>query len=140
MLHLLRNSIVLAAATVAVGTLPADTRSTVSERVKKLTRDSSWNLVASVPISFRTHHPQGMVKIGDRLIVSSVEKRVPTKGLTQIVDGYDRDAGEDQNFDRRREGIVAVARGDRCARGKVDDANVVRGSVREDPLHPGDQG
>ena len=94
MLHLLRNSIVLAAATVAVGTFPADTRSTVSERVKKLTRDSSWKLVAAVPMSFRTHHPQGMVKIGDRLIVSSVEIRVPTKGLTQIVDGYDRDAGE----------------------------------------------
>ena len=85
MLHLFRDSIVVAAATVAVGTIPPDTRSTVSERVKQLTRDSSWKPVASVPISFRTHHPQGMVKIGEYFIVSSVEIRVPTKRLTQIV-------------------------------------------------------
>ena len=33
-----------------------------------LTRDSSWTLVASMPIGFTTHHPQGMVKIGDTLL------------------------------------------------------------------------
>lgn len=46
-----------------------------------LTRDSSWTLVASVPIAFRTFHPQGMVKIGETLFVSSV-------------DVIDRDAGK----------------------------------------------
>ncbi len=38
-----------------------------------LTRASTWTLVASVPIAFRTFHPQGMVKIGETLFVSSVE-------------------------------------------------------------------
>ncbi|HMB80193.1 MAG TPA: DUF6454 family protein, partial [Vicinamibacterales bacterium] len=52
---------------------PPDTRSIVAERVTNLTRDSAWALVASVPIAFRTFHPQGMVKIGDTLFVSSVE-------------------------------------------------------------------
>jgi len=35
-----------------------------------------------------------MVKIGDHFIVSSVEVRVPTRRLPQIVDGHDRDTGE----------------------------------------------
>lgn len=51
----------------------ADQRSIVAERVTKLTRASSWTLVSSVPIAFRTFHPQGMVKIGETLLVSSVE-------------------------------------------------------------------
>jgi hypothetical protein len=73
---------------------PADTRSTVAERATLLTRDSPWTRVASVPIGFATHHPQGMVKIGDAFYVSSVEIKVPTRRLPQPVDGYDRDAGE----------------------------------------------
>src|SRR5262250_1453505 len=47
--------------------------SVVAERVMKLTRASSWTLTSTVPIAFRTFHPQGMVKIGDSLFVSSVE-------------------------------------------------------------------
>ena len=31
----------------------------------KLTRDSPWKLVSTIPIKFTTHHPQGMVKIGE---------------------------------------------------------------------------
>jgi len=48
-------------------------RSTLAERVTKLTRNSPWKLVSSVPITFPTHHPQGMVKIGDTFFVSSVD-------------------------------------------------------------------
>jgi len=59
----------------------ADARTILRERVKRLTRDSSWTLVTSVPMTFRTFHPQGMVKIGDRFFISSVEVR-------------NRDAGE----------------------------------------------
>jgi hypothetical protein len=40
----------------------------------KLTRASPWTLVASVPVAFPTFHPQGMVKIGDAFLVSSVDK------------------------------------------------------------------
>jgi hypothetical protein len=62
--------------------------------VTTLTRDSSWKLVESVPIRFTTHHPQGLVKIGDTLFVSSVEVKVRTRRFPRPVDGYDRDAGD----------------------------------------------
>ena len=92
MRHILTCAMAFAA--VAWPAAPADIRSTIAERVAKLTRDSSWKLVASVPIAFTTHHPQGMVKIGDTLFVSSVEIKVPTRRLPHPVDGYDRDTGE----------------------------------------------
>ena len=92
MRHILTCAMAFAA--VAWPAAPADTQSTIAERVAKLTRDSSWKLVASVPIAFTTYHPQGMVKIGDTLFVSSVEIKVPTRRLPRPVDGYDRDTGE----------------------------------------------
>jgi hypothetical protein len=71
----MRHVVVSSAIAVSIALSAAQTRtgSSVAERVLKLTRDSSWRLVASVPIRFRTYHPQGMVKIGDTLFVSSVE-------------------------------------------------------------------
>ena len=93
-MHVLATVTVVATAAVAVTTVPTDTRSTITERVTKLTRGSSWKRVASVRISFRTYHPQGMVKIGRTLFVSSVEVRVPTKLLPRPVGDYDRDAGD----------------------------------------------
>jgi hypothetical protein len=80
--------------TVALSAAQTDIGSSIAERVRKLTRGSSWKLVASVPIAFRTYHPQGMVKIGDTLFVSSVEVTVPTKRLPQASGDSDRDAGE----------------------------------------------
>ena len=68
----------LIALTVVVGngqTGAPPMRSELIERVTTLTRDSGWKLVASVPVAFRTFHPQGMVKIGDSFFVSSVEVR-----------------------------------------------------------------
>lgn len=67
---MLRCAAVLAAVLLAAH---AGQRTIVAERVMALTRTSSWTLVASVPIAFRTFHPQGMVKIGETLFVSSVE-------------------------------------------------------------------
>jgi Family of unknown function (DUF6454) len=52
----------------------ADERGRLAERVMQLTRTSTWTLVSTVPIAFPTHHPQGMVKIGDTFFVSSVDK------------------------------------------------------------------
>jgi hypothetical protein len=72
---------------------PAD-RTALGDRILSLTRDSTWTLAGSVPIKFRTHHPQGMVKIGDTLFVSSVEVTVRTKRFAEPVGGFDRDAGE----------------------------------------------
>jgi hypothetical protein len=69
-------------------------RPAVAERVQALTRDSPWKLVESVRMKFATHHPQGMVKIGNAYFVSAVEIKVRTRRFAQSVDGYDRDAGE----------------------------------------------
>jgi hypothetical protein len=66
----------------------------VAERVQKLTRAVRWRPVATIPINFKTHHPQGMVKIGDTFFVSSVEITVPTKRFPEPKDGYDRDTGQ----------------------------------------------
>lgn len=63
----------IAAAIAAWFAVQSDPRSIVAERVMTLTRASRWTPVASVPIAFRTFHPQGMVKIGETLFVSSVE-------------------------------------------------------------------
>jgi hypothetical protein len=64
---------VVASAVVALSAVQPDPRSIVADRVMTLTRASAWTHVASVPIAFRTFHPQGMVKIGETLFVSSVE-------------------------------------------------------------------
>ncbi len=66
----------------------------VAERVQKLTRAVRWRPVATIPINFKTHHPQGMVKIGDTFFVSSVEITVPTQRFPEPKDGYDRDTGQ----------------------------------------------
>ncbi|HZB62773.1 MAG TPA: DUF6454 family protein, partial [Microvirga sp.] len=68
-------------------------RNAIAERVTKLSRGTQWKPVAAVPINFLTHHPQGMVKIGETLFVSSVEIKAATKRFPQPVDGYDRDVG-----------------------------------------------
>ncbi|WP_114945092.1 DUF6454 family protein [Microvirga calopogonii] len=68
-------------------------RDVLADRVTKLSRGTQWKPVSAVPINFLTHHPQGMVKIGDTLFVSSVEIKEPTKRFPQPVDGYDRDTG-----------------------------------------------
>lgn len=67
---------------------------TLGDLVTGLTRDARWTLVSAVPMAFDTYHPQGMVKIGTTLYISSVEVRVPTRRLPQVVGGYDRDTGE----------------------------------------------
>jgi hypothetical protein len=86
-------SAVLAAS--APAALAADTsRDVVAERVTKLSRGTQWKPVTAIPINFVTHHPQGMLKIGDALYFSSVEIKTPTKRFPQPVDGFDRDTGD----------------------------------------------
>jgi hypothetical protein len=62
------------AAVVCAAAVPPQGRPAVADRVMKLTRDSIWTAVSTVPVQFKTFHPQGMVKIGDEFIVSSVDK------------------------------------------------------------------
>jgi uncharacterized protein DUF6454 len=62
--------------------------------VQQVSRTSVWRLERSVPLKFPAHHPQGMVKIGERLFISSVEIKVPTRSFDPPRDGFDRDSGE----------------------------------------------
>ena len=88
-----RSCLMLLGAAVTV-VAQTDTRSVVADRVMKLTRDASWKPVTSLLVSFPTHHPQGMVKIGDTFYVSSVESKVPTTRFPKPVGGFDRDPGQ----------------------------------------------
>jgi len=76
----------------AAAPLLARRDASVADRITALTRASSWTLERAVPMAFPAHHPQGMVKIGDRLFVSSVEVTTPPRrGAGE--DGFDRDTG-----------------------------------------------
>ena len=68
-------------------------RAVVGERFRSLTRESAWTPVAQVPLKFTTHHPQGMIKLGETLFLSSVEIKVRTTRFASPKDGYDRDTG-----------------------------------------------
>lgn len=86
-------ALVAAAGTVAVMSGQAPDGAGIAERVGRLTRASTWRLVASIPVGFRTFHPQGMVKIGDTFFVSSVEVTAPTERFAKPIDGHDRSPG-----------------------------------------------
>ncbi len=95
MVEMRRTGFFLAIMGIALATgAQQQTRSLVGDRATTLTRDTQWTLVASVPIRFRTFHPQGMVKIGETIFISSVEVTVPTKRFPAPVNGMDRDTGE----------------------------------------------
>jgi hypothetical protein len=60
-------------AAVAVPLASQTAQLAVAERVTKLTRSTEWVRKSATPLRFTTHHPQGLVKIGERLFLSSVE-------------------------------------------------------------------
>jgi uncharacterized protein DUF6454 len=68
------------ACAIVVAAFSADARSTVADRVMTLTRESAWTKVDAIRIQFRTWHPEGLVKIGDTLFLSSVEVRSRDRG------------------------------------------------------------
>lgn len=68
-------------------------RSAAADHVRGLTRDSVWTRAGEIPVTFTTHHPQGMAKIGDTFFVSSVEITARARRLPQPIDGHDRTAG-----------------------------------------------
>ncbi len=84
----------IGAAAVGLATVAQPARSLVGDRAMALTRDTQWTRVASVPLRFRTFHPQGLVKIGDTIFLSSVEVTAPVRRFPAPVHGMDRDAGE----------------------------------------------
>jgi len=62
----------------------------------KLSRATDWQLVNKVPLRFDAHHPEGLVRLGDRFVLSTVEVTEPTKRHQPpgtLIDGTDRTPG-----------------------------------------------
>jgi hypothetical protein len=93
----------------------------LAERVMQLTRGSTWRQVASLPLAFPTHHPQGMVRVGDRLFLSSVEIIEATQRYPAPRDGLDRSPGRGRGhlFGRLQRQIV-LGEGDVYHPGGID--------------------
>jgi len=89
-----RSPLIVILAIALTSDAPQPDRSLLGDRIMTVTRDTKWTLVSSTPIRFRTFHPQGMVKIGETFIISSVEVKAPTKRFPSPVGGLDRDPGE----------------------------------------------
>jgi hypothetical protein len=81
-----RALLLCALASVTIQVAPADLRTVVADRVTRLTRETKWTRVSSVPIPFPTFHPQGLVKIGETFFLSSVEvlDREAGKGIGHL--------------------------------------------------------
>src|SRR5262245_31555356 len=93
MFHKLAGAVVAAAVASAVIAPGARAESVLAERIMQLTRGSTWRPVATLPLNFPTHHPQGMVRVGDRFYVTSVEIIEGTQRYPSLRDGLDRSAG-----------------------------------------------
>jgi Family of unknown function (DUF6454) len=79
-------------------TLPAPTAADgtrIARLFQQVTRDTTWRLVGSVRLQADTWHPEGIVKLGDQWIVSSVQVTEPTVKYPngQIIHGTDRTPG-----------------------------------------------
>lgn len=92
----------LALVPVAVGTGPRPVEADASEhpgvRVQELfertSRATAWQLVQSVPLGFDAHHPEGLARVGDRFVLSTVEVTEPTERYPEPRGGTDRTAGK----------------------------------------------
>jgi Family of unknown function (DUF6454) len=67
----------------------------IARLFEQVTRTTTWKLVDSVRLRAETWHTEGIVKFGDRWIVSSVQVTEPTVKYPdgQIIDGTDRTPG-----------------------------------------------
>jgi hypothetical protein len=67
----------------------------IARLFEQVTRNTTWKLVDSVRLQAETWHTEGIVRLGDRWIVSSVQVTEPTVKYPdgQIIDGTDRTPG-----------------------------------------------
>jgi hypothetical protein len=67
----------------------------IAQLFEQVTRNTTWKLVDSVRLQAETWHTEGIVRLGDRWIVSSVQVTEPTVKYPdgQIIDGTDRTPG-----------------------------------------------
>jgi hypothetical protein len=74
---------------------PAAEGAQIAQLFQQVTRDTPWKLVDSVRLQAETWHTEGMVKLGDRWVLSSVQVTEPTVKYPngQIIEGTDRTPG-----------------------------------------------
>lgn len=63
------------------------------DSLKLLTKSSTWELIQSTPLQFASHHPQGLVKIGDHFFMSSVETSESPRKISDPQSNFDRTSG-----------------------------------------------
>lgn len=73
---------------------PTPVSSDLAQRITQLDRTTKWRLASETRIPFKTHHPQGMVRLNGDFVFTSVEIIRPTKRYPEPQNGMDRDAGE----------------------------------------------
>ena len=76
---------------------PAADGERIAAAFAQLTRGTSWQLVDKVPLKFDAHHPEGVARIGDHFVLSTVEVTEPTQRYQPpgtIIDGTDRTPGK----------------------------------------------
>lgn len=83
--------------------------SEIARLIRRIGSATQWERVGEIPMQFRTYHPQGMLKIGDRFYISSVRR------------GERRDKGEGYLFQVDSKGRL------------LDQIRLERGSI----YHPG---
>lgn len=63
------------------------------ENFRRLDRQATWRRTAAIPLRFNTHHPQGMVRVGEHFYLSAVEVRRETERYREPIGGHDRSPG-----------------------------------------------
>lgn len=71
----------------------AGTETELLEQIQSLSRSTPWQTTAGATFGFDTFHPQGMMVLGDRIFLSSVEIIERTTKYPSPQDGYDRTPG-----------------------------------------------
>ena len=84
----------IALASCAGITTPTSQPSELAQRITQLDRTAKWRLVNETRIPFKTHHPQGMVRLNGDILFTSVEIIRRTNRYPEPQNGMDRDAGE----------------------------------------------
>ena len=91
---------------------------------EQTTRSTQWELVERVRLGFDAHHPEGVVKVGDRFFLSTVEVTEPTVRCPTTCDGTDRSPGKGLGWV-----IEFDAQGNKLREVRVDDGATI--------YHPG---
>src|SRR3954454_20359683 len=76
---------------------PAAEGAPIAAACARLSRDTSWRLVRKVALKFNAYHPEGIVRLGDRYVLSAVQGIEPTQKYQPpgtIIDGTDRTPGK----------------------------------------------